>query len=183
MNAPARKPTRQPSDIHAVRLDDSALLVLSDSSHDPLWAVSKDSGLDDALHKMARLDRGALLVMSDRHVVGLITREDIKRKGGGVGADERVADVMTDAGHIPIIDWQTVLHATVSDLLTLFESTRTNHLVVLQTEGLAFARVRGLIYRRQLLRRLGVFPVLDRGMELALGHVAAKPPVAHERLF
>jgi CBS domain-containing protein len=182
MNAPAPKPTSHLSDTHAVRLDDSALLVLSDSSHDPLWAISEDSGLDVALHKMARLDRGALLVMSEHYVVGLITREDIKRKGGGFAEDERVLDVMTDAVHIPIIDWQTVLHATVSDLLTLFESTRSNHLAVLQAEGLAFARVRGLIYRRQLLRRLGVFPVLDRGMELALGHAAKAPIARHQQL-
>jgi hypothetical protein len=45
--------------------------------------------------------------------------------------------------------------------------------VVVESERSDFTRVRGLIYRRQLMRQLGIFPVLDRGMELALAPLAA----------
>lgn len=169
MPAPAR--SQRLPEAPPVRLDDSALLVLGDSSQEMLWAIGGDCSVVDALQRMARTNRGALLVMNPSHVVGLITRSDIKRKGGSPGWDARVADVMTDAVHVPIVGWKTFLHANVGDLLSLFESTATNHLIVVQSEGAAFARVRGLVYRRQMLRRLGVFPILDRGMDLALGKI------------
>jgi predicted transcriptional regulator len=153
-----------------VGINDSAVRVVCDSTTENLWTVSMDCGLDEMLHKMLRVGVGALLVTHEQHVVGLITIEDIKRKRGTRRNAQRVADVMTGAGHVPMIDWQTVIDATVNDLLRLFESTHANHLLVVEAESSSFARVRGLVYRRQLLQRLGVFAVLDRGMKSALSH-------------
>jgi len=153
-----------------VGLNDSAVRVVCESTNDDMWTVSKDCGLDEMLDKMARMGVGALLVTHDRHVVGLITSEDIKRKRGARRNANRVADVMTDGGHVPMIDWQTVIGATVNDLLRLFERTRANHLLVVETESSSFTRVRGLVYRRQLVQRLGVFAILNRGMKSALSH-------------
>jgi predicted transcriptional regulator len=153
-----------------VGINDSAVRVVCDSPNVELWTVSKDCGLEEMLDKMAQVGVGALLVTHERHVVGLITSEDIKRKRGTRGNAHRVADVMTDAGRVPMIDWQTVIGATVNDLLRLLDRTHANHLLVVETESSSFTRVRGLVYRRQLLQRLGVFAVLDRGMKSALSH-------------
>jgi CBS domain-containing protein len=125
---------------------------------------------------------GALLLTSHEHVVGLITGDGIRRARARHATDQRVADAMTDAmtdaGHIPLLGWQRVLQLTLSDVLQIFETTRTNHLVVVESEASEFTPVRGLIYRRKVLRQLGVFPVLNRGLELALANVAVRPSSA-----
>jgi predicted transcriptional regulator len=164
---PARSRKAEPP---CVGINDSAVRVVCDSTNEHLWTVGKDCGLEEMLDKMARVGVGALLVTHERHVVGLITVEDIKRKRGTRRGANRVADVMTDAGHVPMIDWQTVIGATVNDLLRLLDRTHANHLLVVETESSSFTRVRGLVYRRQLVQRLGVFAILDRGMKSALSH-------------
>jgi CBS domain-containing protein len=153
-----------------VDINDSAVRVVCDSTNEDLWTISKDCGLEEMLDKMARVGVGALLVTHERHVVGLISLKDIKRKRGPRRNTNLVADVMIDAGHVPMIDWQTVIGATVNDLLRLLERTHANHLVVVEPESSSFTHVRGLVYRRQLLQRLGVFAILDRGMKSALSH-------------
>jgi predicted transcriptional regulator len=153
-----------------VGINDSAERVVCDSANDDLWTVGKDCELEEMLEKMARLGVGALLVTHERHVVGLITVEDVKRERGTGRNAHRVADVMTDAGRVPMIDWQIVVGATVNDLLRLLDRTHANHLLVVETESSSFTRVRGLVYRRQLVQRLGVFAILDRGMKSALSH-------------
>lgn len=117
---------------------------------------------------------GALLLTSHEHVVGLITGDGIRRARARHATDQRVAD----ASHIPLLGWQRVLQLTLSDVLQIFETTRTNHLVVVESEASEFTPVRGLIYRRKVLRQLGVFPVLNRGLELALANVAVRPSSA-----
>jgi predicted transcriptional regulator len=153
-----------------VGLNDSAVHVVCDSINEDLWTVGKDCGLEEMLDKVARVRVGAMLVTHERNVVGLITVEDIKRKRGTHRSANRVADVMTDAVHVPMIDWQTVVGATVNDLLRLLDRTHANHLLVVETESSSFTHVRGLVYRRQLIQRLGVFAILDRGMKSALSH-------------
>jgi predicted transcriptional regulator len=156
------------------------------SDHRPpkCWAISQECDLAEAHRRLAWLGVGALLVTSHEHVVGLITIDGIRRARARHATNQRVADAMTDAGHIPLLGWQRVLQLTLSDVLHMFESTRTNHLVVVESAASDFTPVRGLIYRRQVLRQLGVFPVLNRGLELALANIAVRPPsvaVAMER--
>jgi len=153
-----------------VGINDSAVAVVCDSTSEDLWTVSKDCELEEMLDKMARARVGALLVAHEQHIVGLVTVEDIKRKRDTRGSAHSVADVMTDAGCVPMIEWQTVMGSTVNDLLRLLEGARANHLIVVETESRLFAHVRGLVYRRQLVQRLGAFAILDRGMKSALSH-------------
>jgi CBS domain-containing protein len=157
-----------------IGIDDSAVCVVSDSMLQTLWTISEDCWLDEALDKMSRLGVRAFLVSRERHVIGLISYEDIKRERATYCGANRVLDVMTDAGRIPMIEWQTVLSATVGDMLRILEDSHANHLLVVETDNSALARVRGLVYHRQLIRELGVFPMLDRGMESALAHFAAR---------
>jgi CBS domain-containing protein len=167
---PASRGTAEP--FH-VRINDSAARVVSDSTGEVLWTIGGDCGLDEVLDKMAELGVPAFLVTREQQVVGLVTFDDVQRQRGPLCGPDCVADVMTDASHVPMIDWQTVLDATVSDMLQIFDRTHANHLVVVDTESSAFTRVRGLVYRRHLVRQLGVFPILDRGMRSALAQLAA----------
>jgi CBS domain-containing protein len=159
-----------------LRMDDSAVQLVDKSPSDVLWAIREGCGLDEVLGKMSRLRVSAFLVIRGRQIVGIVSCEDIQRKRGRASIDSRVADVMTDAVHVPMLAWETALAATVSDLLQIFDSTRGNHLMVVESERSDFTRVRGLIYRRQLMRQLGVFPILDRGMELALAPMGGIQP-------
>src|SRR6202050_2050868 len=85
-----------------VGINDSAVRVVCDSTNEDLWTVGKDCGLEETLDKMARVSVGALLVTHERNVIGLITIEDIKRKRGTHRNANCVADVMTDAGYVPM---------------------------------------------------------------------------------
>jgi adenine/guanine phosphoribosyltransferase-like PRPP-binding protein len=57
---------------------------------------------------------------------------------------------MTNVSDMPTIDWQTVLDATVGDLVEIFQGTAVECLVVIESEGSALARIRGLILRSRL---------------------------------
>ena len=150
-----------------VRHSDPAVSVLSDFAHEALWTINEDCGLDDVLDKMFRLGVRAFLVAREQQVVGLITFDEIKGEHDAhfhrnFGSTNRsgarcVADVMTDAGDIPMIDWQTVLDATVGDLVEIFEGTQVDHLVVVETDSISITHVRGLVHRRRLFRQLGLF--------------------------
>jgi len=141
-----------------VGFNDSALRVISASTHQALWTISDQCRLDEVLDEMSQLGVRAFLVARERQVVGLIAWDDIKRESGTHWNAHRVADVMTDAVHLPMIDWRTILDATVSDLLQIFDSNHVNHLMVVEKQSSAVTRVRGLVYRRQLVQQLGAFP-------------------------
>jgi predicted transcriptional regulator len=154
MNATTHDFTARPAPPSGVGFNDSALRVLSASTHQALWTISEQCRLDEVLAKMSQLGVRAFLVARERQVVGLIAFDDIKREWGTRWSDHRVADVMTDAVHLPMIEWQTVL----DDLLEIFDSNQVNHLMVVENQSSAVTRVRGLVYRRQLVQQLGTFP-------------------------
>jgi CBS domain-containing protein len=158
MNATTHDFTALPPPPPGVGFNDSALRVISASTHQALWTISEQCRLDEVLEKMSQLGVRAFLVARERQVVGLIACDDIKRECGTRWSDHRVADVMTDAVHLPMIEWQTILDATVSDLLEIFDSNQVNHLMVVENQSSAVTRVRGLVYRRQLVQQLGTFP-------------------------
>jgi CBS domain-containing protein len=159
-----------------LRMNDAAVGVVRKSTDEALWTISEDRSLAEVLRSMSRLGVKAFLVTRATQIIGLITLEDIKRERGTHGPAARVGDVMTDAAHVPMIDWQSVLHSTVDDLLSIFENTHSNHLMVVQLENAAHTRVRGVVYRRQLIGKLGVRAILDRGMESALTNTGTIPP-------
>src|ERR1700691_4527986 len=80
-----------------VGFNDSAMRVISASTHQALWTISEQCRLDEVLDKMTQLGVRAFLVARERQVVGLIAWDDIKRECGTHWSAHRVADVMTDA--------------------------------------------------------------------------------------
>ena len=120
------------------------LTSVSPRSSPASWK-SEDFEIGEALVGMSRLGVRAFLVTRAKQLVGLTTFEDIRRARSTYCHASRVADVMTDACHLPIIAWSTLVGATVNDLMQIFERTQVNHLVVVEPEGGAFMRMRGII--------------------------------------
>jgi len=131
---------------------DPAVCAMSDLLRDPPLTAAEDCALDSALDDMFRFGVRAFLVVRELTVVGLITAEDIRR--ARPSAATRVAEVMTAAADMPVIDWQTMQQSRISDLLEIFEGACVHHLVVLESESALRARVRGLVHRSRVERRL-----------------------------
>jgi CBS domain-containing protein len=156
------RPPRLKSALRRVNFNDPAVRVVNEFTHDGPRTVSEDCGLDDAQDELFRWGARALLVTRDRLVIGIITADDIagerlayaehSHSSDGV----RVDDLMTHASDVPAIEWQTVLTATVRDMLEIFEGTGAKVLLVVETESATLTRVRGLIHRSRLNRQLGV---------------------------
>jgi CBS domain-containing protein len=143
---------RQRTDLRALKAHDPAVRAMSDFVEDPPLTVPEDCRLDEALDQMFRLGVRAFLVVRELSVVGLITAEDVRAAGGRHAT--RVVECMTPAADMPAIDWQTVQEARIRDLLEIFEGAGVDHLVVLESDVAARARVRGLFHRGRLERRL-----------------------------
>jgi CBS domain-containing protein len=153
--APAELCRRFRAELPYVRINDPAVRVMNDFTHEAPWTIGEDCPVDDALDDMFRLGVRAFLVAREQQVIGFITSDDIKGERDSRSDALRVHDVMTAVSDIPAIDWLTVLEATIGDLQEIFAGTGVNHLVVVETESAAFARVRGVIHRGRLDRQLG----------------------------
>jgi CBS domain-containing protein len=102
------------------------------------WSIAPDATVYEALEKMAEKNVGALLVMVDEELVGIVSERDYARKvilQGRFSKDTRVSDVMTEE----------VLYVTkerkVDECMTLMTFKFIRHLPVLE-EG---TRVIGMI--------------------------------------
>ena len=155
------QPPRLKCAMRRVRFNDPAVHVMIDFAVGGPRTINEDCGLDDAQDELFRWGARALLVTRGHQVVGIITAEDIAGERLAYadnfhGRDGvRVDYLMTHANDVPAIEWQTVLNATVRDVLEIFEGTGAKVLMVVETETALRARVRGLIQRSRLERQLG----------------------------
>jgi CBS domain-containing protein len=101
---------------------------LLDEKGRQVWSVHSDATVFDALRLMAEKQIGALLVIDDGDVVGLLSERDYARKVILEGRSSRatpVADIMST----------TVLHAlpqqTITDCMALMTDKKVRHLPVL----------------------------------------------------
>lgn len=100
----------------------------------PIWTVAPNTSVYDALHLMADKDVGALLVVADNRMIGIMTERDYARKialHDRASRDTTVQDIMTSnvctahpdqpieecmrtmdeyhVRHLPILDGETIL--------------------------------------------------------------------------
>ena len=101
---------------------------LLDEKGRQVWSVNSDATVFDALRLMAEKEIGALLVMDEGAVVGLISERDYARKvilEGRSSRETPVADIMS----------ATVLYAlpqqTMTDCMALMTNKKVRHLPVL----------------------------------------------------
>ena len=98
-----------------------------------VWRIGPEASVYQALEQIADKDIGALLVMDDDRVAGLITERDYARKvvlAGRSSRDTPVRDVMS-AQVLTVRPDQTV-----EDCMTLMTGRRVRHLPVMDGERL-----------------------------------------------
>lgn len=103
-------------------------VLLSDKGHD-LHTTTPQTTVFDSVLKMNHLGVGALLVMEDNELRGIISERDITRKLVGCKCDP--AEVLT--GEIMTKDLVTVLPTTtVQEAMRIVTERRFRHLPVLE---------------------------------------------------
>ena len=111
-----------------------------------VWSVSPDDSVLEAIGLMADKGVGALVVIADERMVGIISERDYARKvvlQGRSSKDTRVEDIMTRQV------FSVGPSHTVDECLAIVTSKRIRHLPVVQGE-----KVVGIVSIGDLVRRV-----------------------------
>jgi len=116
-----------------------------------IWSISPEASVFEALRLMADKDIGALLVLKDDKLVGIITERDYARKiilQGKASRDTAVSEIMSRDLHIIHPD------QTAEECMELMTLKRVRHLPVLDGETVLGVIsigdvVRDIIYRQR----------------------------------
>ena len=114
-----------------MRISDTIGLVLKSKDENRILSIGPEETVYDALEKMAEHDVGALLVLSDHRLVGILSERDYARKGiliGQPAKETHVHQIMTS----PVF-FISPEH-TVDECMGIMTQHRFRHLPVLRGE-------------------------------------------------
>lgn len=97
------------------------------SKGDQIWSIAPDGSALEAAAQMADKGVGALLVIQDGKVVGIVSERDVARKvvsPGAPAATTSVADIMTERVYYASLD------ETAEECLAVMTEKRIRHLPV-----------------------------------------------------
>jgi CBS domain-containing protein len=114
-----------------MRISDTIGLVLKNKDQNRVLSIAPDQTVYEALEKMAEHDVGALLVLANQRLVGILSERDYARKGILIGQSSRetqVHQIMT----APVF-FVTSQH-TVDECMALMTQHHFRHLPVVRDE-------------------------------------------------
>jgi CBS domain-containing protein len=155
-----------PSSFIRVTLESPAISVMTDLRQVTAATVAPGVPLAEARRIMgARNVRLLLAVDEAGQVAGLITARDTEGEHpiqwlhdrGGTYADLRVADLMTPADDIDVLDLKDVLPAAVGHVVATLKQWGRQHALVAEREAsTGDMKIRGIFSATQISRHLGI---------------------------
>ncbi len=114
-----------------MKITDAISLVLKGKESSHILSIAPEQSVYEAIEMMAEYDIGALVVLSNQRLVGILTERDYARKGilmGHPSQQTLVREIMTTPVH-----FVTPLH-TVDECMVLMTQHRVRHLPVLRDD-------------------------------------------------
>jgi CBS domain-containing protein len=111
--------------------------ILDEKGH-RTWSVAPEDTLYDAVQLMAEKDVGALMVLQEGRLKGIVTERDYARKGilqGRASKETPVSEIMTSNVLC------ARLNQSVEECMALMTDKRVRHLPVVEEDG----RVEGIV--------------------------------------
>jgi CBS domain-containing protein len=114
-----------------MKITDTIGLVLKQKDNDKVLSIAPEQTVYEALEIMAEHGVGALLVLSNQRLVGILSERDYARKGilqGHPARETQVHQIMTS----PVVFVRP--EQTVDECMTMMTERRVRHLPVLQDD-------------------------------------------------
>ncbi|MEI8167567.1 MAG: CBS domain-containing protein [Chloroflexales bacterium] len=151
--------------------DKTSVRYMLNNKHKGFWTVSPDEVVVSALQLMFANDVGAVAVLENNTLIGILTERDCTRKvllQDKSARTTKIRDVMTTGVYTVRLD------QTVDDCRTLMTDKNVRHLPVLEDDG----RLVGIISIRDAMR----YTLSDQAfmIEQLESHIYGGHPASHE---